>query len=158
MIRTLFLILWSVCMALPAWAVIDSYEFDNDAQRKRYQSFIDELRCPKCQNQNLAGSDAPIAADLRRELHRLLLEGRSDSEIVDFMVSRYGDFVLYRPPVNAQTVALWVAPLVFLLLGLVFVARLVRRRRRTTDTNDAVPELSAQEKARLDSLLAEDRD
>ena len=78
-------------------AVVETYDFDNEVDRNRYHQFVDELRCPKCQNQNLAGSNAPIAKDLRRELHRLLQDGQTDTQIVDFMVDRYGDFVLYRP-------------------------------------------------------------
>ncbi len=76
-----------------ALAAVDVREFDNETDRARYQSFIDELRCPKCQNQNLAGSDAPIAKDLRDQVYRLIEEGRSDKEIVDFMVERYGDSI-----------------------------------------------------------------
>lgn len=130
-------------------AAIDPYEFDSEQQRERYQHFVAELRCPKCQNQNLAGSDAPIAADLRRELHRLLLEGKSDREIVDFMVARYGEFILYDPPLNAKTAALWLAPFAFLLGGGVALVVLLRRRAQPA------PSLSAQEQARLDALLRE---
>ena len=99
-----------VLLSLPAAAVVDTYEFDDEVTRQRYLSFVEELRCPKCQNQNLAGSDSPIAADLRRELYLQLEAGRSDKEIIDFMVARYGDYVLYRPPVKSSTVLLWVLP------------------------------------------------
>ena len=109
-------------------AVIETYDFDTELQRQRYQDFIEELRCPKCQNQNLAGSNSPISADLRRELHRLLLEGKSDTEITDYMVSRYGEFVLYRPPLNKHTLALWIVPAGLLLLGGMAVVLLIRRR------------------------------
>ena len=102
-------------------AAIDAYDFDSEGQRQRYLEFTRELRCPKCQNQNLADSNAPIAADLRRELHRLLVEGRTDPEIVDFMVSRYGDYVLYNPPVERRTWLLWLAPLAMLGGGLLKV-------------------------------------
>ncbi len=112
----------------PAGAVIETYEFDTELQRQRYQDFIEELRCPKCQNQNLAGSNSPISADLRRELHRLLLEGKSDTEIIDYMVSRYGEFVLYRPPLNKHTLALWIVPAGLLMLGAIAVILLLRRR------------------------------
>ena len=130
-------------------AAIDPYEFDTEQQRERFQHFVAELRCPKCQNQNLAGSDAPIAADLRRELHRLLIEGKSDREIVDFMVARYGEFILYDPPLNAKTAALWLAPVLFLLGGGIALVVLLRRRATPAAA------LSDEEHAKLDALLAE---
>ncbi len=76
----------------------------------RYQKFIEELRCPKCQNQNLAGSNSPISEDLRREIYRLIDDGKSDTEIVQFMLDRYGDFILYRPRLTSETAILWAAP------------------------------------------------
>lgn len=116
-----------VC-AIPAHAVIDGYQFDDEVTRQRYLSFIEEMRCPKCQNQNLAGSDSPIAADLRRELYRMLEEGRADKEIVDFMVARYGEYVLYRPQVTSSTWLLWGLPVGLLLIGMLAAAATVRRR------------------------------
>ena len=129
------------CIALligaqSASAVIETYEFETELQRQRYQDFIEELRCPKCQNQNLAGSNSPISADLRRELHRLLLEGKSDTEIVNYMVSRYGEFVLYRPPLNKHTLALWIVPVGLLFLGAVAVVLLIRRRTHPGTATD----------------------
>lgn len=97
-------------------AVVDLYEFKNDELRERYNVLVAELRCPKCQNQNLAGSDSPIAKDLRRELHRMLQESQSNDEIKSYMVARYGDYVLYRPEVKSSTYLLWLGP--FILLGL----------------------------------------
>lgn len=134
-----------------AHAAIDPYTFEDEVQRERYQRFIAELRCPKCQNQNLSGSDAPIAADLRRELHRLIVEGRSDREIVDFMVGRYGEFVLYRPPLDSRTVVLWAAPAVLLLIGAIAIALIVRRHR----TAAVATPLDAAERKRLQALLRE---
>ncbi len=93
-----------------AQAAIDTFEFANDAERQRYRSLIEELRCPKCQNQNIADSDAPIAMDLRNEIFRMLEEGKSNEEIIDFLVSRYGDFVLYKPPLTSRTLLLMVRP------------------------------------------------
>ena len=119
---------FALVLATPAAAVIETYEFETELQHQRYQDFIEELRCPKCQNQNLAGSNSPISADLRRELHRLLLEGKSDQEIVDYMVARYGEFVLYRPPLNKHTIVLWLLPVALLLLGALVVTMLVRRK------------------------------
>ena len=105
---------------------VDLLEFENDKQRQRYRQLVDEIRCPKCQNQNLADSDAPIASDLRKELHRLITEGHSDVEILQFMRLRYGEFVLYDPPVNAVTSILWVLPVLLLVLGLFIFARITR--------------------------------
>ena len=112
-----------------SWGVIETYQFDDEILRARYQIFTQELRCPKCQNQNLSGSNSPIAEDLRRELHRLLHEGASDQQITDFMVARYGEFVLYRPRLQPQTLVLWFAPAVFLVVGVFVIIVLVRRQR-----------------------------
>jgi len=130
--------------------LVEVYQFDSDQQRQRYQSFVDDLRCPKCQNQNLAGSDSPIASDLRRELHELLKNGMSDKEIVDFMVDRYGDYVLYSPRLQPNTWLLWFAPLALLLVGGLVIALIVRRR------NASAPErtpLTKTEQDRLNALL-----
>ncbi len=138
-----------LCWSLAASAAIDVFDFDSDAQRARYQHFIEDMRCPKCQNQNLAGSDAPIAADLRRELHRLLLAGQNDAQIQAYMVSRYGDFILYDPPLDKTTVWLWSAPAVFLAIGFIALVRVQRRRQ-----GEAAPApLDAAERARLTQLL-----
>ncbi len=145
----LFLLSW------PCLAVIETYQFDNEQQRERYNNFVKELRCPKCQNQNIADSNAPIAADLRRELHRLLNQGQEDAEIIDYMVSRYGDFVLYRPPVNAKTIILWVAPLIFIGIGLWVLTVLLLRQKRAQQQKKV---LSSEDQQRLQKLLAEDKD
>ena len=121
----------------PARAVIETYQFETEEQRLRYQRFAEELRCPKCQNQNLSGSNSPIAADLRRELHRLRVEGKSDREIVDYMGSRYGEFVLYRPPVNKQTAVLWLFPVALLLVAAIIILLLVRRRSSVAEVDGA---------------------
>lgn len=91
--------------------------FDNQQQQDRFDKLTLELRCLVCQNQNLADSDAPLAHDLRREVHEMLIAGKSNDEIKDFLVTRYGDFVLYRPPVQKNTYLLWLAPLIMLLAG-----------------------------------------
>ena len=120
---------------LPAQAAtpVDIYEFSSSAQEARYRTLIDEFRCPKCLNTNLSGSDAPIAQDLRRTIHRLLVtEGLSDQEIRDFLQQRYGDFVLYDPPLKPGTWILWGAPIVFLLIGAFVLFRVVRKPSRET--------------------------
>ena len=104
--------------------------FDSPEQEKRYKALTLELRCAVCQNQNLADSDAPLAQDLRQEIFDMMQAGRSDEEIKTFMVERYGDFVLYRPPMQGNTLGLWIIPIALLGLGAVVVAFTVRTRNR----------------------------
>lgn len=138
-------------ISLSSFAAIEVHEFDNDVDRQRYQTFIDEMRCPKCQNQNLAGTNSPIAVDLRRELEFMIKDGRSDKEIVDFMVERYGEFILYRPRLSPATILLWGAPIALLLIGIVMLLLIVRKRRRVDVEESSV--LSSAEQARLANLL-----
>ena len=114
---------------------------------KRTMALAHELRCLVCQNQTIADSNAPLAVDLRNQIRAQLAAGKTERDVVDFMVARYGDFVLYRPPLRAATVALWVGPFVFLALGFWVLLRYLRRRR--------VPqaELSASERERAAKLL-----
>jgi cytochrome c-type biogenesis protein CcmH len=104
--------------------------FDSVEQELRYQQLTLELRCAVCQNQTLADSDAPLAQDLRKEIYDMMQAGRSDEEIKSFMVARYGDFVLYRPPMQGNTLALWVIPGVLLFIGTIAVFLTIRRRNR----------------------------
>lgn len=146
----LFMVFAGSPLGLQTYAAIEVYEFDTDTERKRYQKFIDELRCPKCKNNNLAGTNSQIAVDLRRELQKLVREGKTDDEIIDFMVTRYGDFVLYRPRFTKNTFALWVAPFVFLGVGAVCIGMLVWRRRRFVGR---AVELTPEERSQLDKML-----
>ena len=126
--------------------------FPDAALQARYESLLAELRCLVCQNQSLADSHAELAQDLRNEVFRLLESGATDAEVLAFMVERYGDFVLYEPPLKASTALLWAGPAVLALVGAVVLVRLAQRR------GTAVKEtLSAEERARLDRLLAADR-
>ena len=104
--------------------------FETLEQEMRFAELTAELRCTVCQNQNLADSDAPLAQDLRAEIHQMLLAGRSDEEIKSFLVERYGDFVLYRPPMQGNTLALWAIPIVLLFSGAVAVFFVVRNRNK----------------------------
>lgn len=104
--------------------------FDDAAQEERYNALTLELRCTVCQNQSLADSDAPLAQDLRAEIYEMMMAGRSDDEIKTFMIERYGDFVLYRPPMQGNTLALWILPIFLLLVGAVVVFFTVRNRNR----------------------------
>ena len=106
-----FFALWSVALL----ASEDAYKFDNGAQHATFIELTKALRCPKCQNQNLADSDAMIAQDLKRKVHELILQGQSSEQIIHFMKQRYGDFVYYQPPVNPTTIWLWILPIGFIL-------------------------------------------
>ncbi|HEY0963830.1 MAG TPA: cytochrome c-type biogenesis protein [Pseudomonadales bacterium] len=131
-----------------AAAPIEDITFADAEQQARYDKLIAELRCPKCLNSNLAGSDAPIAASLRTEIREQLAEGRSDDEIIEFMTARYGDFVLYRPRLTAGTAALWFGPLVLLAVGFIVLRRmLVTARAQRED------DLSPEEMQKLQTLL-----
>jgi cytochrome c-type biogenesis protein CcmH len=140
------------------FAAIDTYEFKNSDDEQRFHDLTAELRCPKCQNQNIADSDSPIAKDLRREVYRMVDSGAQDTEVIDFMVTRYGDFVLYRPKVNSQTWFLWYAPYLLLGFGLVVILLIVymRKANRRAQPGAKDIELTQQERARLDALLNKD--
>ena len=134
-----------------AIALIETYEFSNHELEERYHYLSEELRCPKCQNQNIADSDAPIAQDLRALLHQQLEQGASDGEILEYMTARYGEFVRYRPRFSGVTLLLWLTPVLLLLAGIgVLMAVLRARPKKDAQTND---QLSAEERARLQSLL-----
>ncbi len=143
-------ILVTLLALLPLYgqAVIETYEFSDPALEERYQDLSAELRCPKCQNQNIADSNAPIAQDLRRLLYQQLEAGANDQEILDYMVARYGEFVRYRPAFDRATAVLWFAPVILLVLAAITVF-MVLRRRDSADT----PELDAAEQQRLQELL-----
>ena len=140
-----------------AHAAIDTYEFADDAERARFRELTQELRCPKCQNQDIADSNAPIATDLRREIYRMLGEGKDNQQILDFMVARYGDFVLYKPALTSKTAVLWFGPFALLLGGLVLIGVIVGRRRRASQVAGS-DTLSAEERQRLDTLLDKTQD
>ena len=131
-------------------AQVDTFEFDNDEQQSRFRQLSDELRCPMCQNTNLSGSTGGVAEDLRREIHRMILEGLSNEEIEQFMFERYGDFIFYRPRLRAETILLWFGPLVFLIIG-GFVAYSIFRRANSVD-QEAVG-LDEEQEAKLNELV-----
>ena len=133
-------------VSINCFAAIDAYPFPDEQLQQRYDGLIAELRCPQCLNTNLAGSDAMIAQDLRREVHRMLLDGHTDDEILAFMHERYGDFILYRPRLGAGTLVLWLGPLLLLVLaGLVWF--------RLAHAQPEVLAINTEEQARLDKLL-----
>lgn len=112
-----------------SFAIDNEIAFEDPVMNARYLALIREIRCPKCLNESIADSNAPVAADLRREVRRLMSEGKSDDEVKTFLSSRYGDFVLYRPRVNETTWALYAGPFVFLLIGAVVFWRVLEKRR-----------------------------
>lgn len=130
-----------------AHAAIDVYDFKTVEEEERFNALTQELRCPKCQNQNLAGSDAGVAKDLKDRIYQLMQEGRSDEEIKTYLVERYGEFISYKPPVKSGTFLLWFGP--FLLLLIVAVLLVWRVRRPPA----AVAPISDAERQRLQKLL-----
>jgi len=129
------LTLW--CLVSGAWAFDSEVAFQDPVQQARYEQLNRELRCLVCQNQTIADSTAPLAADLRREVREMMQAGRTDAEIRQFMIERYGDFVLYRPRLNATNFLLWAAPALLLLIGGGVAVRFIRRRTAEVDEDDA---------------------
>ena len=145
------LVLWTPMTAI---AAVDPYTFADPAQEQRFQDLTQQLRCPKCQNENIHDSGAPIAADMRRRVYRMMQQGASNQEIKNALVQRFGEFVLYRPPVERRTYILWYGPALVVALGLFTVLWLARRRRTGPAGPDA---LSDSEQDRLRHLLEEDQ-
>ena len=157
-VRAMATVLLVAGLSMSAWANIDTYQFDNPRQEAQYRALIEEFRCPKCQNQNLAGSDAPIAQDLKQKTYDMVKDGRSDAEIRQYMNERYGDFISYKPPVRPSTWILWFFPPV--LLVFVMLAWFIRNRnssKRAAVIANPIEEgyapLSAAEQQRLQDLL-----
>lgn len=151
--------LLSFIISIGVHAAIDVYDFDSVQQEAQYRGLIEELRCPKCQNQNLAGSDAPIAQDLKQKTYDMIKEGRSDAEIRAYMQERYGDFITYKPPVRPSTWILWFFPpllLIVLIIGWFWQSKRSQRvaRGQSGVAIDSAAALSATEKAELDRLLS----
>lgn len=122
-----FLLWMMLFISMPVYSAIEVYQFDTKNQEKLYQTMIEELRCLVCQNQNLSASNAALAKDLRQQTHQMIMAGKSQDEIVAYMTQRYGDFVLYRPPVNVKTGFLWLGPLLLLILGLCILYRSIKQ-------------------------------
>lgn len=120
---------WILCFSIAIWADAQ-YPFETAAQQAQFQALLHDLRCPVCQNQDLADSHAPLAADLRQVVYRLVAAHESDQEIMQYLKARYGDFILFNPPVNWVTSVLWFGPAVLLVIGLgLFVMTCIRRAR-----------------------------
>lgn len=129
----MMIFLFTLNISQLTWASIETYPFDTPQQEADYEILIQELRCMVCQNQNLAESNATLAKDLRKQIHSLLVEQKLTQDgVAEFMVERYGDFVLYNPPVKSYTLLLWFGPALFLLLGLWFLIRFIRQQNTMT--------------------------
>ncbi len=141
-----------ICVLLSAAyaaSPVDVFHFPDAESERRYRALVNEFRCPKCLNVNISGSDAPIAQDLRAAVYRLaVVEGRSDREVRDFLQARYGDFVLYDPPLKPGTLVLWLAPLLFVLLGIGLVVYRLRNQRAAA--------VDADDRQRLQAILEEE--
>ena len=111
---------------------IEASIFETEEQQSRYTQLIEDIRCPVCQGQSIGGSNSGLAKDLREKVREMILDGQSDPEIYSYMVERYGDFVVYKPPVNTKTYLLWFAPLFILILSLIFLFRSTRRNKEKT--------------------------
>ncbi|MBN7769575.1 cytochrome c-type biogenesis protein CcmH [Marinobacter daepoensis] len=148
---------FALCMALSGLVraeVAEVYDFDTRAEEQRYQQLISELRCPKCQNQNIADSNAPISKDMRDEVYRMMQGGSSNDEIVGALVDRFGEFVQYKPPVDNRTILLWAFPAIATIGGFLIVVGVVWRARGRDDE----PPLSSEDRARAEQILASNGD
>jgi cytochrome c-type biogenesis protein CcmH len=151
--KQLFALLLLLLVATLSFAKEAAPLAEDEAVEKRMVAISDEMRCLVCQNESLSGSRAELAQDLRREIRTMIKEGKTDQEIMDFMVNRYGDFVRYRPPMKATTYLLWFGP--FLLLAIAVVALINYLRRRGARLEEGTGVLSAEEKQRAQALLNE---
>ena len=166
---TLVIVLLAVFKPVKAQAHIDVFDFETPQQEQRYRQLSNDFRCPMCQNANLSSSPGGVASDLRREIYRMIMEGQTDVQIEEFMLARYGDFILYRPRLTMQTLLLWFGPLLFLLAGVWVAVSIIRSSAvkksitRTEagssinqDTHTVVEVvISADERRRLNRLLAD---
>ncbi len=144
--------LMALVVTFGASAAIDTYQFKNEAQEQEFRQLTEQLRCPKCQNNSIADSNAMIAADMRQKVYELQQQGESKQQIIDYMVARYGHFVTYEPPLTPLTILLWLIPALCVLVG---AAAIVMRSRRRGKRDESA--LSEQEQQRLKALLEKER-
>jgi cytochrome c-type biogenesis protein CcmH len=152
MIKRLISIL-TLCLLLgtgtaQAGVTLEAFKFNTEAEEQHFKDLIEELRCLVCQNQSLLDSDAELAHDLRAEVYDMIQLGKTDEEIIEFLVARYGDFVLYKPPVKPSTYLLWFGPFVLLIIAALLLLRSIRRQQKAPAS-----EISAEERERLDTIL-----
>ena len=149
-----WLFLTALLFSSVAFSSIDALNFSSPQQESDYHQLTQSLRCPQCQNNNIADSNATIAVDMRGKVFELLQEGKSKNDVVDYMVARYGNFVTYDPPMTASTLVLWIAPLLLVLLGVVF---LLRRKPKAQSAVKSQDVLTDEDNARLVELLNKDK-
>ncbi|MFE8034202.1 cytochrome c-type biogenesis protein [Thiohalocapsa marina] len=130
---------------------LEEFTFDSPEQQAEFRELIGKLRCLVCQNESLAGSQAELAQDLRNEVYRMMRAGQTQDEILDFLIARYGDFVLYEPPLKPSTYVLWFGPFVLIGIGAVFMVRALLRKKATPESD-----ITDAERKRLQELLAAD--
>jgi cytochrome c-type biogenesis protein CcmH len=141
--RALFVMVAVLLCTQLAVAIDTAPAFTDPAQQARYERVIRELRCLQCRSETIADSNATLAADLRRQVREMMAAGKSDQEIFQHMVDRYGDYVLYKPPLAARTLLLWGAPILLLVVGGAVAAFVIARKSRLPDTDPADPGLGA---------------
>ena len=149
-----WLFLTALLFSSVAFSAIDALNFSSPQQESDYHQLTQSLRCPQCQNNNIADSNATIAVDMRGKVFELLQEGKSKNDVVDYMVARYGNFVTYDPPMTASTLVLWIAPLLLVLLGVVF---LLRRKPKAQSAVKSQDILTDEDNAGLAELLNKDK-
>lgn len=147
--KSIIMLLSLILVSVVSQATEDNFSFEDPAQRATFLRLTKELRCPMCQNQNIADSDAMIAHDMRRKVYSLLKEGKSEQQVIDFMKARYGDFVHYQPPVTAATMWLWALPILFAVIAILVV---VRRRK------SALPDDMAAKLAKAEAMLKQEKE
>ncbi|EGT75977.1 cytochrome c-type biogenesis protein [Haemophilus haemolyticus] len=152
--KKIWLFLTALLFSSVAFSAIDALNFTSPQQESDYHQLTQSLRCPQCQNNNIADSNATIAVDMRGKVFELLQEGKSKNDVVNYMVARYGNFVTYDPPMTASTLVLWIAPLLLVLLGVVF---LLRRKPKAQSAVKSQDVLTDEDNARLAELLNKDK-
>lgn len=151
-----FIFASSVALSAP----VELHKFDSPKQEADYRALIQELRCPQCQNNNIADSNATISTDMRAKTLELLKEGKSKDEVVEYMIERYGNFVTYNPPMTPATLILWVLPLILIALGLGFVLRRKKAKLQAVNSSQnfakPIKHLNQDEQERLNQILNKD--
>jgi len=149
LIKTLLLSILLLGAASVGAYTLEEFTFDSPRQQEEFRELIGKLRCLVCQNESLAGSQAELAQDLRNEVYKMMRAGQSQDQILDFLIARYGDFVLYDPPLKPSTYLLWFGPFILIGIGAVFMVRALLRKKATPDQG-----LSDAERQRLADMLA----
>jgi cytochrome c-type biogenesis protein CcmH len=153
--RFLIILLGCFALSVTAQAAIDVFEFDNEQQEEQFKELSNTLRCPKCQNNTIADSNAELAQDLRQKVYEMTKEGKDSDEIVDYMIARYGNFVTYKPPFTLATSVLWIGPLLVVLLGFALIVMKGRKKKAVAEPER---EWDEEKEARLKALLEQDED